>query len=337
MSGKNKEKDGLTQNNSSGACGTSNQTLAPPNPFMPASIFNPVTAPQNPWMSDFSQKLEFIMSKMSTLDTTVSKQNAVLTRLGDIENRLDKHSKEISELQICQTLHTESANQNKHSITKVQEDCKKLSLENKTLKNENSSLRDDLTDLQCRSMRENLLFMGIPEASSDYQSWAKSNSTVEMEGTESLSQPMSQSTSKNTGSASSKSYAEALTVEEDCKAKVYEFCESVLKIQNPEQHFEIDVAHRIGKRQVGKIRPVVAKFVRRQDKENLRQIALKCNLKDSPFNVTEQLPRSVQERRKSLIPKMLQFRGEGKRAHLIRDKLFVEGVEYKDQAQVQPQ
>ena len=101
MSGKNKEKDGLTQNNSSGACGTSNQTLAIPNPFMPASLFNPVTAPQNPWMSDFSQKLEFIMSKMSTLDTIVSKQNAVLTRRGDIENRLDKHSKEISELQKC--------------------------------------------------------------------------------------------------------------------------------------------------------------------------------------------------------------------------------------------
>ena len=99
MSGKSKEKDGLTQNNSSGACWTSNQTLAPPNPFMPASIFNPVTAPQNPWMSGFSQKLEFITSKMSTLDTIVSKQNAVLTKLGDIENRLDKHSKEISELQ----------------------------------------------------------------------------------------------------------------------------------------------------------------------------------------------------------------------------------------------
>ena len=66
-----------------------------------------------------------------------------------------------------------------------------------------------------------------------------------------LSQPMCQSTSKNTDSASSKSYAEAVTDEEGCKAKVYELCESVLKIQNPEQNFEIDVPHRIGKRKVG--------------------------------------------------------------------------------------
>ena len=86
-----------------------------------------------------------------------------------------------------------------------------------------------------------------------------------------MSQPVSQSTSKNISSASSKSFSEALTVDEDCKAKVYEFCESVLKIRNPEQYFEIDVAHCIGKRHVGNIRHVhvVAKFVRKQDNRTL--------------------------------------------------------------------
>lgn len=107
----------------------------------------------------------------------------------------------------------------------------------------------------------------------------------------------------------------------------------MLKIPDPESKFDIDVAHRIGERQVGKIRPIVAKFVRREHKDTMKQTAQKCNLRDSPFNVAEQLPKVVQERRKLLIPKMVQFRSEGKRATLTRDKLFVGGAEYKDPVQ----
>ena len=61
----------------------------------------------------------------------------------------------------------------------------------------------------------------------------------------------------------------------------------MLKILDPESKFDIDVANRIGKRQVCKIRPIVAKFVRREHKNTIQQIAQKRNLRDSPFNVAD--------------------------------------------------
>ncbi|MEW8545016.1 MAG: hypothetical protein AB2693_15945 [Candidatus Thiodiazotropha sp.] len=338
MSGtKNKEKVGHTAVNGSSASTNSISQPTPifpsANPFMSsAGVFNPPSIAQNPWMNDFSQKLEYIMSKMATLDTIVAKQNDVLLRLGQIESSLEKHSKDISDLKNTQNNNTQATNVNKQSIARVQGEFKKLADENKVLKTENSSLKEEVVDLQCRSMRENLLFMGIPEENSNYNQWTSRTASAQPSVQISQEADMD-STAENTDQTAQKSFAEAITVEENCKAKVFEFCKAVLKIPDPESKFDIDVAHRIGKRQVGKIRPIVAKFVRREHKDTIKQIAQKCNLRDSPFNVAEQLPKVVQERRKSLIPKMVQFRSEGKRATLTRDKLFVDGVEFKESAQ----
>ena len=46
--------------------------------------------------------------------------------------------------------------------------------------------------------------------------------------------------------------------------------------------------------------------------------ALKANnLKDSPFGVFEQYPKMVQERRRALIPVMMEARKAGKTAYLV--------------------
>lgn len=82
---------------------------------------------------------------------------------------------------------------------------------------------------------------------------------------------------------------------------MYDFCKFVLKTETPEESFEIDVAHRIGKRSGGKIRAILAKFVKRRDKDNLMKIAQKVNLKDIAYNVSEQWPKAVQDRRKKIL------------------------------------
>ena len=52
--------------------------------------------------------------------------------------------------------------------------------------------------------------------------------------------------------------------------------------------------------------------------------ALKANnLKDSPYGVFEQYPQMVQERRRALIPVMVEARKAGKTAYLVRDKLYI--------------
>ncbi|KAH3890844.1 hypothetical protein DPMN_014933 [Dreissena polymorpha] len=51
----------------------------------------------------------------------------------------------------------------------------------------------------------------------------------------------------------------------------------------------------------------------------------RVDLRRSPYNVTEQYPAEVLERRKSLAGHMMQARRDGKRAVLVRDKLLIDG------------
>lgn len=238
MSGaKNKEKSGRTSVNGSNTGATPNSQPKPifpsANPFMsPAGVFNPTSITQNPWMNDFSQKLEFIMSKMATLDTIVAKQNDVLLRLGQIESSIEKHSKEISNLKSSQNSNTQATHINKQSIAKVQGECKKLADENKALKTTNSSLKEEVVDLQCRSMRENLLFMGIPEENSNFHQWSSQTPAAQPSMHTSL-EIDTDSTIQNKEQTTQKSYAEAISVEE--KPKFLNFVKVCLKFQTQNQ------------------------------------------------------------------------------------------------------
>lgn len=53
---------------------------------------------------------------------------------------------------------------NKSEITRLQGEVKSLKSARQELTNENKKLKDDITDLKCRSMRDNMLFFGIPES-----------------------------------------------------------------------------------------------------------------------------------------------------------------------------
>ena len=46
----------------------------------------------------------------------------------------------------------------------------------------------------------------------------------------------------------------------------------------------------------------------------------------TPFGVFDQYPPEVQEKRRSLIPKMLEARAQHKKAVLVRDKLYIKQV-----------
>ena len=50
------------------------------------------------------------------------------------------------------------------------------------------------------------------------------------------------------------------------------------------------------------------------------------NLKSSEYNVTDKFPPEVKDRRKQLIPLMIEARRQGKRAELVRDKLYINNV-----------
>ena len=74
------------------------------------------------------------------------------------------------------------------------------------------------------------------------------------------------------------SFAKVVQTGEDCAKKVFEFCEHVLHIENPRSKIQINRAHRIGARSVGKTRPIVAKFVRSEHKALIKSALSNVNL-----------------------------------------------------------
>ena len=91
---------------------------------------------------------------------------------------------------------------------------------------------------------------------------------------------------------------------------------------------EIEWAHRLGrKREDGKPRAIVAKFLRYQDKEHIRKSA--HLLKGTNIGITEQFPKEIADARKALYPVFKKAKKEGNMALLIKDKLFINGQRYR--------
>ena len=91
---------------------------------------------------------------------------------------------------------------------------------------------------------------------------------------------------------------------------------------------EIERAHRLGrKRDDGKPRPIMAKFLRYQDKEFIRKSA--NLLKGTTIRIAEQFPKEITETRKKLYPVMKKAKEDGNVVKLIKDKLFINGQRYR--------
>ena len=308
-----------------------------PNPVSSAPVFGaPTYIPSsvNPWQSDNANKLDIILAKLSKIETN---QNTFLSRFNDIESKLFETNRKVVEIETSQ-IHisgqfddiTSSTNINKSDITKLQGEVKTLMQSNSELTKSNKKIKDEVIDLKCRSMRDNMLFFGIPESQSPVYAGAGSSSSNTSEN----------NMETNTGiqgvghifewpGTSAASFAAVTKQGENCSELIYEFCEKLLKINDPKTKIQIDRAHRIGSRKPDKIRPIVAKFTLTEHIDVIKSAASKVDLKASPYNgafrVTDQLPQEVLERRKELIPKMISERNKGNRASLIRDKLYVNG------------
>ncbi|CAB4006722.1 unc-13-like C [Paramuricea clavata] len=111
--------------------------------------------------------------------------------------------------------------------------------------------------------------------------------------------------------------------EEDPEKVVSEVLEKI----NPEfKKMEIERVHRIGKKRLGSVRPIVAKFLRFKDKELIWKNSKK--LKGTKIGISEQYPKEIAEERKKLYPIMKEARQNGSKAVMIRDKLYINDQRY---------
>ena len=139
-----------------------------------------------------------------------------------------------------------------------------------------TELEDAIVDLQCRSMKNNLIFTNL------------------------LEHP-----------------------EEDTERKLRIFIHDELGI---EHHIAFGNVHRFGKKTNGKIRPIVARFIHHRD---LRQVLDNATwLRDTRFGVHEQFPKVIEDKRRKLYPVLKQAKRERKNAVLVRDRLYINGVQF---------
>ena len=71
-----------------------------------------------------------------------------------------------------------SSNTNNEQVHKIQGELKSSVDDNTKLQSDNSQLHEDITDLECRSMRDNMVFLGISE---DIQAGAATTDPAPME------------------------------------------------------------------------------------------------------------------------------------------------------------
>lgn len=127
-------------------------------------------------------------------------------------------------------------------------------------------------------------------------------------------------------------FAEKNTIEErkteNCSDVVFDHLVTDLEIADAKERIIINRAHRIGRYIDGKTRPVVANFSHTPDKYAVKQ-AIFNKGKEWPIKISDQYPKTIQERRKALIPELIKAKDAKKEAKLLYDKLYINGKLFK--------
>ena len=119
---------------------------------------------------------------------------------------------------------------------------------------------------------------------------------------------------------------------EDCFDKIKAFLKEILDFGEGEaRDIELDRAHRMGRKRDTTIRPIVVKFHRYSDREKVRIRGYEKRdiLKTKKLSVRAQWPKEIMDKRKPLYSVFKKEKDLGKDVKFVKDKLFVNGVEYK--------
>lgn len=160
------------------------------------------------------------------------------------------------------------------------------------LQEQNLRMSNEVLDLQSRSMRDNIIFHGLPEGKD--------------------------------GSNSGKETHQML--EQSVKA----FMMDKLKMNKQEaDSIRFSRVHRLGQSKPGsRSRPIVAKVTESSMKYSI--MAKGKALKKSDFSITDQYPPEIMKRRHLLYPVMTEARDAHRNTRLFIDKLYIDGQLYRN-------
>ena len=247
------------------------------------------------WLPELINDVKQIKLSMTKLDQIEKTVNTINMKVSDLEYKVNVIEPRVTEVEkSCSFVSSENDDRKKElerarsEIVKLKHDCTNMKTETDVLKQKNANLESKITDLESRSMRDNLLFYGISERG-QY---------------------------------------------ENCEELVKQVCVETLELDDADR-MTFDRVHRIGTHSTSKIRPIVAKFHYYKEREQVRQRAYeKSNaLKGANLGIGKQWPSEVRDTRRALFPIMQREKAHGKNVKLVKDKLYVNDVEYKLSAQ----
>jgi hypothetical protein len=127
-----------------------------------SSMQQPMTAniqqtdAQPPWVMELFKRLGVIESNLSSVDQKMSKLDAVEKKLGELQADISSVSEKVAALQTKYSAVADKTEGLDFEMTVTQKQLEYLV-------ESNAALREEITDLKSRSMRDNLVFFNVPE------------------------------------------------------------------------------------------------------------------------------------------------------------------------------
>lgn len=235
-------------------------------------------------MNMILQRLDNMDKKLGQLNTIQSSIANITVKVDDIETKVNTLESKVNALESSRGFDSDTVD----ILDKKQKEIDSLIVKMKKMEAEqtakDSELQAKVLDMQCRSMRDNLIFYKIPEERGE--------------------------------------------TDDVCVRKVLQLIENELKIEDATTKIKLHRAHRMGRFDATKVRPIVAKFAYYPDRENVRKSA--GNLRGKPFGISQQFPKEIMETRRKLVPIMKAARDNGKEAYMVVDKLYIDKRLYRD-------
>jgi predicted nuclease with TOPRIM domain len=273
----------------------------PPPPDLSYMMNHPTKDNQTQLLIDLITKMD---SRLSKIEHNVTKLSTIESELTRVHNEISsmksgnqKIEKKLDEVEtFCQVMSSVVDDFHAHKKNYTN-DIRQLQSENVYLKEslnyvktDNKEIKEQLTNLRCESMQENLIFIGIPEHTG--QETENCESTLKTFLIE--------------------------HIQNDESINVNKVDLSTIKFKK---------VHRVGGPS-DKSRPIVAKFDDLKDRLLVKQLGVMLNKKKEGHFINEQYPPEIEQKRRQLFPIMRRFRKPGYKISLVRDKLYVNSYLY---------
>ncbi|VDI13209.1 Hypothetical predicted protein [Mytilus galloprovincialis] len=260
------------------------------------STMNPTFVDNGGKIDILTQKVDMICEKISNIDKLTEKLSKFDKTVNSMVKGIESINKRVDEVEKGLNFINAEFENNKKDVREVKKNLTEIRSENEEATKTIAKLRTDFEDLnerqldlQTRSMRENLIFTGIPmydesEQSEETEKIIENFMTVELK-------------------------METLPKFHRAHRFGKEFTE-----KNPDGSIKFVT------------KPIVCRFVNFKQRELVRKAARE--LKDTKYGINEQFPKEINDRRKALWPHFQEARRQRKKAFFKRDRLFIEGNEF---------